>query len=242
MKRALVFGASGAIGQAICQELADCGWSLYLHFNGHEAQVDHQCEKLVSEYPKQDFLPFKLDFLCSNDELERGIRQLLPINTVIFAQGITKFSFFGEQSLNQIDQIMQINLITPVKIVRLLEPKLLKTTHARILFLGSVYGGQGSAMESIYSLTKGALSRFAQSYAREVASNGMTVNVLAPGAVESSMNQIFSEQTMAQVKSEIPAGRLAQPKEISYWVKTLLDPRADYLTGQTIYVDGGWLM
>ena len=129
----------------------------------------------------------------------------------------------------------------PIKLTKLLESQLLKQEHSRIVYLGSVYGGQGSAMEAVYSATKGGISRFAQAYAREVAASHFTVNVVAPGAVNTAMNAMFSPETLKELAEEIPAGHLAKPKEIAYWVDCLLNPESDYLTGQTIYVSGGWL-
>ena len=242
MKRAIIFGATGGIGQAIAKDLAADGWSLYLHCFSHEQKALELAKELMFQYPQQDFMTLKLDFNSNDETLKKVINSLLPVNSVIFAHGITDFNFLGNQNLSTIDQILKVNLTTPLKIVSLLEPMLLKTDHGRIIFLGSVYGKQASAMETIYSATKGGLSSFAQGYGREVASSHLTVNVIAPGAVATQMNAIFSKETLEEVKDEIPAGRLAEPEDISFWVKNLLAPQADYLTGQTIYVDGGWLV
>ena len=242
MKRAIIFGATGGIGQAIAKDLAADGWSLYLHCFSHEQKALDLAKELMFQYPQQDFMTLKLDFNSNDETLKKVINSLLPVNSVIFAHGITDFNFLGNQNLSTIDQILKVNLTTPLKIVSLLEPMLLKTDHGRIIFLGSVYGKQASAMETIYSATKGGLSSFAQGYGREVASSHLTVNVIAPGAVATQMNAIFSKETLEEVKDEIPAGRLAEPEDISFWVKNLLAPQADYLTGQTIYVDGGWLV
>lgn len=242
MKRAIIFGATGGIGQAIAKELAAEGWSLYLHCFSHRQKALDMAESLINKYPQQDFMTLKLDFNSSNEILKKVVKSLLPVNGVIFAHGITDFNFLGNQDLDTIDQILKVNLTTPLKIVSLLEPMLLKAEHGRIIFLGSVYGKQASAMETVYSTTKGGLSSFVQGYGREVASSRLTVNAIAPGAVATQMNAIFSKETLEEVKNEIPAGRLAEPKDISFWVKNLLAPQADYLTGQTIYVDGGWLV
>lgn len=242
MKRAIIFGATGGIGQAIATELAADGWSLYLHYSNQEQVASELADKLMSQFPEQDFIAIKLDFLASNMELQQFCQGLLPVNVAIFAQGITHYGFFGEQDLDNLEQEMKINLLTPLKLTRLLESNLLKYKHSRIIYLGSVYGGQASALESAYSASKAALTRFSQAYAREVAASGLTVNVLAPGAVDTPMNAIFSKDVLDEVKSEIPAGRLALGKDISFWVKNILKPESDYLTGQTIYITGGWLI
>lgn len=242
MQRAIVFGATGGIGRAICTELAKSGWSLYLHCHKQWQEACQLSEKLMQKYPKQDFIPIKLSFLAENSVLSRFIQNLLPINAAVFAQGITDYHFVNEQDMNKVDDIIKVNLITPIKLTGLIEPLLIKHEFSRIVFLGSVYGKQASAMEAVYSATKAGLTSFCQGYAREVASANLSVNVVAPGAVDTAMNKMISAADMEEVKNAIPAGRLAQGSDVSYWVNALLDKHSGYLTGQTIYVSGGWLI
>lgn len=242
MKRAIVFGATGGIGQAICHDLAEDGWSLYLHYNSKKEAAEELGQKLFTKYPDQDFMPIKLDFEVDDAQLSEFVQNLLSVNAAVFAQGVTNYGFLGDEDLDNITRLIKINLTVPIKLTKLLEPQLMKQGFSRIVYLGSVYGGYGSALESVYSATKGGLSRFAQAYAREVASNNLTVNVIAPGAVKTNMNSIFSEDTIEEVQEEIPVGRWADGKDISYWIKVLLNERSSYLTGQTIYVTGGWLL
>lgn len=242
MQRAIVFGATGGIGQAICRDLANSGWSLYLHYNSQKEVAVELSQELFAKYPKQDFMPIQLDFAADDEQLTAFIQQLLPVNAAVFAQGITNYGFLSDEKLENIANLVNINLTVPIKLTKLLEPQLLKQEFSRIVYLGSVYGGAGSALEAVYSATKGGLTRFAQAYSREVASSNLTVNVIAPGAVKTKMNAIFPADTFQEVQEEIPAGRWAQGNDISYWVKVLLDKRSGYLTGQTIYVTGGWLL
>ena len=242
MKRAIVFGATGGIGRAIAENMAENGWSLYIHYNHNQQEAGKMVQEFIGKYPDQEFFSLKLNFLAEDDVIKKIVSNLLPISAVIFTQGITNYQFLGSQELDEIEKIIQINLLAPIKITSLLESRLLKQAHGRVIFIGSVYGGQASALESVYSASKGGLSSFVQGYAREVASTNLTVNVIAPGAVDTPMNAIFDAETLNEVKNEIPAGRLADPKDISFWVENLLDERSDYLTGQTIYVDGGWLV
>ena len=242
MKRAIVFGATGGIGQAISEELAADGWSLYVHCNQNWDEALKLSRDLSKNYPKQDFLPVKFNFLSNEQQLISFVDSLLPVNAVVFAHGITKYGFLGEQSLNQIEKIIQINLTVPIELTKLFEKTLIKQDFSRIVYLGSVYGCQGSALEAVYSATKAGLSRFSQAYAREIASTNLTVNVVAPGAIDTPMNSMFSPDVMEEVKEEIPASRLGKGEDIAFWIKTLLDKRSSYCTGQTIYVSGGWLL
>lgn len=242
MKRAIVFGASGGIGQAICEDLAAEGWSLYLHFNHQKDATEKLAKTLFHEYPEQDFMTIKFDFLSSSNQMKEFVDSLLPINAAIFAQGITDYGFLSGQDDTVVEKIIQLNLTSPILLTKYLEPRLVKHDFSRIVYLGSIYGQVGSALEAVYSATKAGLTRFSQAYSREVASTGLTVNVLAPGAVDTAMNHIFSEETLQEVKDEIPLGRLAQAKDVSYWIKVLLSKDSAYCTGQTIYVTGGWLI
>ena len=242
MKRAIIFGATGGIGRAIASRLAETGWSLYIHYNHSSQEAKKMVDEFVEKYPQQEFFPLELDFLAKDESIKKIISSLLPLSAAIFTQGITNYQFLSSQNLEQIENVIRINLLTPIKITSLLESQLLNREHGRLIFIGSVYGGQASALESVYSASKGGLSRFVQGYAREVASAHLTVNVIAPGAVDTPMNAIFDAETLNEVKNEIPAGRLAEPKDVGFWVENLLDERSDYLTGQTIYVDGGWLV
>lgn len=242
MQRAIVFGATGGIGQAICTELAQSGWSLYLHCHNQWQEACQLSQKLMRQYPEQDFIPIRLSFLAENKDLTKFIQDLLPLNAAVFAQGITDYHFVNGQEMSKVDDIIKVNLTTPIKLAGLLEPLLTKNDFSRIVFLGSVYGKQASALEAVYSATKAGLTAFSQGYAREVASANLTVNVVAPGAVDTAMNAMISAEDMNKVKEEIPAGRFASGSDVSYWVNALLDKRSSYLTGQTIYVSGGWLI
>lgn len=240
MSSALILGASGDIGQACARRLASQGWSLYLHYHDHEAPVTTLIAELAKASPKQDFIPMRYD-LTDPTHLDALTAQLFAVDAVVFAAGATAYHLFESSTVPEMTQLMQVHLLTPMALLTKLQGKLAASGHGRVVFIGSVYGGSGSAMEVAYSTVKGAQSAFARAYAKEVASLGITVNVVAPGAVATKMNRFFSPEALAAVQADIPAGRLAQPEDISYYVASLLAPEAMYLTGQTLYVTGGWL-
>ncbi|WP_203623245.1 elongation factor P 5-aminopentanone reductase [Lacticaseibacillus sp. 866-1] len=240
MSFALIVGASGDIGGACAKRLAAQGWSLYLHYDQHEAPVAALVAKLTAAYPKQDFLKVQYD-LTDEMHLDQLTDQLFSVDAVIFAAGMTYYHLFQETAVPELTTLMQVHLLTPMVLLTKLQAKLSVSGHGRIIFIGSVYGGSGSAMEVAYSTVKGAQSAFVRAYAKEVASLGITVNVVAPGAVATKMNKMFDAPALAAVQAEIPAGRFAAPADISYYVASLCSQEAAYLTGQTLYVTGGWL-
>ncbi|ETA73577.1 3-oxoacyl-acyl carrier protein reductase [Ligilactobacillus equi DSM 15833 = JCM 10991] len=241
MKWALICGASGDIGSQVARDLALEGWSLYLHYHQNESKTQVLAQELMASYPKQDFLVLQAD-LTQLNQVENLAQNLFSLDALIFTQGTTSYGLFAEQDPASLTQMLAMQVTGPLHLVQLLQSKLTQKDQSRVIFIGSVYGKAGSALEVGYSTVKGALSAFAKAYSKEVATLGLTVNVLAPGAVATQMNtKMFSKASRQAVAAEIPLGRFAKVEEVSYWVKALLDEKAAYLTGQTIYMTGGWL-
>ncbi|WP_412990009.1 elongation factor P 5-aminopentanone reductase [Pediococcus siamensis] len=240
MKHALILGASGDIGAAVATELAAKGWSLYLHYHQNQTSIQELLARFNAAYPQQEFLSVSYD-MRNNTGLTEFLQTIFEVDAVIFAQGTTDYQLLTETTSQQLQEMWMMQIAVPIEIIKQLQPKLARSGRGRIVFVGSVYGAVGSAMEVGYSTIKGAQSAFANAYAREVGTLGITVNVVAPGAVDTQMNRVFSKADHQQIAAEIPIGRFAQPSEIAFWIADLTSKSASYLTGQTIYVDGGWL-
>ncbi|MFL2104499.1 elongation factor P 5-aminopentanone reductase [Desemzia sp. FAM 23991] len=240
MKFALIMGASGGIGQAIAFELAQDSWSLYLHYNNGRDTVEQQIKELQEQFPKQDFFALQMD-MKREESVSKFVENLFQVDAVVFASGFTEYHLLTEVSVTEIHDLLAVHLTTPIQIIQLLQTKLAKSEFGRVVFISSVYGEAGSAMEVMYSTAKGAQSAFVKAYSKEVASLGITVNALAPGAIETTMIQDFTPEELEALKEDIPVGRLGHVQDVSFWVKQLVDKRSEYLTGQTITVSGGWL-
>lgn len=238
-KYALIIGASGDIGLRTAQELAKSGWSLYLHYNKSIEKVENLLQELIQKYPTQEFLSIQADF--SKDNVDKITKNIFSLDALIFTQGLTTYNLFSSLNEEEISKLIQVNYKQPLLLVKNLENKLARSSQGRIIFIGSIYGKIGSAMEVLYSSLKGAITSFVNAYAKEVASLGITVNVIAPGAVNTNMISDFSKEELQELSEQIPIGRLAEPEDITFWVNTLLKPQAGYMTGETIYIDGGWL-
>lgn len=240
MKWALILGASGGIGLQISADLAKKGWSLYLQGNHHLEKLKQKVKIWQQKYPQQDFLIISADFKQTN-AVEKVVKSIFSLDALIAAQGATTYGLFSQLSSDRLTQLLNINVRVPLLIIQHLQSKLAHADSGRIILIGSVYGKHGSAMEVAYSMTKGALSAFAKAYAQEISSLGITINVLAPGAVDTAMLDQFSPANLEYLRTQIPTGRLAKGKDISYWVQALLNKKSQYLTGQTLYITGGWL-
>ncbi|WP_169922476.1 elongation factor P 5-aminopentanone reductase [Lactobacillus terrae] len=240
MMFALIIGSSGDIGNEVAKKLAQDGWSLYLHYNKNKSRIDDLLSELQSLYPNQDFIPVQFDM--DHGEVSSLLDQLFQVDAVVFAQGNTYYKLLTDIDESEVSSLINIHIKTPILILKNIQDKLAKSGHGRVVFIGSIYGKIGSAMEVVYSTVKGAINTFADAYSKEVASLGISVNVIAPGAVATKMNNEFSKEDLQSIKDEIPANRLAQPQEIANFVSYIVNSESNYLTGQTIYFAGGWLL
>ncbi|UJF14873.1 SDR family oxidoreductase [Jeotgalibaca sp. MA1X17-3] len=240
MKIALITGASGDIGINIARDLAKKGWSLYLHYFSNQTRIDKILKEFNEQYPKQEFFPLKVD-LQQDDSTEQIINNIYSLNAIVFAHGMTDYGLLETMTVEKMDLLWKIHVKSPVLITQALQHKLHTSGQARIVFISSVYGEMGSSNEVFYSTVKGAQIAFVKAYSKEVASWGITVNAVAPGAIDTHMNQHFSDSERRDLMEDIPLGRMGKPSEISFWVEQILKDDSAYMTGQILTVSGGWL-
>jgi 3-oxoacyl-[acyl-carrier protein] reductase len=119
-------------------------------------------------------------------------------------------------------------------------PKLFSKGTGNIIVISSIWGQTGAACEVAYSAAKGAQIAFVKALSKEVALNGIRVNAIAPGAVETKMMDGFTEEEVERISFEVPMGRLGQTDEIAKCVAFLLSDDSSYITGQVLAVNGGW--
>ena len=240
MPYGLVMGASGDIGQAICYALAEEGWSLYCHYHHNQKKVLNFVSDLQQRYPQQDFFMVSLDML-EESAISEFVGQLFQVDGVIFASGFTVYDLLPETTSRQMDSLWQIHVKTPLLLLQQLQTKLAQSGRGRVVFISSIYGQHGSSMETVYSAVKGAQESFVKAYAKEVATLGITVNAVAPGAVNTQMNQNWSQYERESLAADIPLGRLAEPNEVAAACKYVCSKEASYTTGTTLVVSGGWM-
>ncbi|BDH61210.1 3-ketoacyl-ACP reductase [Lysinibacillus sp. PLM2] len=238
-KFALVLGASGSIGSAICRRLAQDGWSLYLHYNQNDEKVTSLQKELTLDFCDQEFIPVHANFSVE-DGADKLSTQIFALQAIIFAGGHAYYGLVEDTPPSEMEKLWRVHVQNPIRLLALLSNKLRKNDVSYCLFIGSIWGEAGAAFESVYAAVKGAQHAFVKSYAKEVASSGMRVNSIAPGLIETVMNHHLSEEEKMEIYEEIPLARAGETREVANMVAFYISGQADYVTGQIIRLNGGW--
>jgi 3-oxoacyl-[acyl-carrier protein] reductase len=226
MSVALVTGGNRGIGLAICRRLAEAGHRVVAATRSGEAPEGLAAVRMdVAD-------PASIETGFAQAEEEHG-----PVGIVVANAGITRDGLLMRMSDEDIDIVLQTNLAGSIRLARRALRGMVKARQGRIVFVSSVVWAVGSGGQVNYAAAKAGLVGAARSLAREVGSRGITVNVVAPGFVDTDMTAVLDDQRRAEILAGVPLGRYARPAEIADAVEFLV--RADYVTGAVLPVDGG---
>lgn len=236
---ALITGAGRGIGAAAAEMLARCGVNLCIHYHKSRQQADqlaHICAKQGIEV-----LTVRSD-LSRPDGVDVLFQQIPRTpDYLVNNAGEAFYGLISQTKQGDWDRLMRINAAAPFFISERVLPHMIHQQFGRIVNVSSLWGEKGAAGEVLYSATKGALNAFTRALAKELAPNGITVNAVAPGAIETDMvSQEFGETDLHHLAAEIPAGRLGSPEEAAAVIVFLLSDQAAYVTGEVISPSGGW--
>ncbi|WP_445487536.1 elongation factor P 5-aminopentanone reductase [Niallia sp. 03133] len=236
-KHILITGATGGIGLAVARLLAEKGYSLYLHYFQNEQAM----EALVKELQPfgGEYMPIKAD-LRKRDAYKKITESVFSIDGIVHSSGIESYGLFTDLKDSELDDLWNIHVSSLMCITRELLPKLRSKQSGNIVVISSIWGQIGASMEVAYSTVKGAQISFVKALSKELALNGIRVNAIAPGAVDTGMLNRFGLEEKESIKEEIPMGRLCYPHEVAESVLFLLSNASSYITGQVLAVNGGW--
>ncbi|CAI8178894.1 MAG: 3-oxoacyl-[acyl-carrier-protein] reductase FabG [Glaciecola sp. HTCC2999] len=165
-----------------------------------------------------------------------------PVEVLVNNAGITRDNLLMRMKDDEWNAIIQTNLTSIFALSKAVLRGMMKKRFGRIINIGSVVGLTGNAGQANYAAAKAGVIGFSKSMAREVASRGITVNVVAPGFIDTDMTKVLSDEQKEAIFKDVPANRLGQPEEIAGTVAFLASDVAAYITGETINVNGGMYM
>jgi 3-oxoacyl-[acyl-carrier protein] reductase len=237
---ALVTGASRGIGEAIAARLAADGARVIgtaTTTDGAQrisnALKSRGGRGAVLQVTSQE----SIDALLADIEAQDG-----PVSILCNNAGITRDMLLLRMKQEDWDSVMDTNLASVFRLSKAVLRGMMKARQGRIISIASIVGVTGNPGQANYAAAKAGMIAFTKSLAREVGSRNITVNVVAPGFIDTDMTRALNEAQRSGLSSQIPLGRLGAPADIAAAVAFLASPEAGYITGETLHVNGGMYM
>ena len=238
-KSALVTGASGGIGSAIARKLHAAGAKVALSGTRQEP-----LERLAEELGERAYiLPCNLSDMAAVEVLpKQAIETLGSLDILVNNAGITRDNLFMRMSDEEWQSVIDVNLTATMKLCKGALRGMMKSRWGRIINISSIVGATGNPGQGNYAASKAGMVGMSKSLAYEVASRGITVNVVAPGFIATAMTDKLADDRKEAILAQIPAGRMGAAEDIASAVAFLASDGSGYVTGSTLHVHGGMAM
>ena len=238
---AIVTGGARGIGREIAINLAKKGIKVIVNYNKSEEKAKELKEKLAKQNIEIDI--FKAD-ISKLDEVKKLVKystdKYKNVDILINNAGIGEYKLFTEETDADWDRIINTNLYSAFAMCREVVPNMIQRKTGCIINISSVWGLVGSSLEVIYSISKAGMDGLTKSLAKELGPSNIRVNSIAPGIIDTSINNHLSSKELEDIKQEIPLEKIGKPQDIAKCVEWLIDD--NYTTGQVISINGGWVI
>ena len=242
-KVAVVTGGASGIGEAIVRALCRDGFSVAINYNSSEAQALALASELSVN--GSNVITIKADVSSSSDvnKMMNTVKEVLGSPEILINNsGIAQQKLFTDITDEDWNRMIGVNLTGVFNTCRAVLPFMIHEKKGRIINISSMWGQVGASCEVHYSAAKAGVIGLTKALAQEVAPSGITVNCVAPGAVDTKMMSSFSAEDKAALCEEIPLGRIGNAEEIAETVAFLVSDKSSYITGQVIGVNGGFVV
>ncbi len=239
----LVTGGTRGIGRAIVERFAEAGANVAFTYR---SSVD-QADTIVDELDEQGTEALALqgdvaDFDVAQSHVESVVDQWGALDVLVNNAGITRDGLLLRLQEEDWDSVLDTNLKGVFNFSKAAYRPMMRQQSGSIINISSVVGTNGNAGQTNYAASKAGIVGFSKSLAKELGSRNVTVNVVAPGYVQTDMTADLDEETHEAILDAVPLDRLAQPREIAESVLFLAAPASDYITGHVLHVNGGMSM
>lgn len=238
-KVAIITGASRGIGREIAKQLAKENIKVIANYNQSEKEAKELKEELEKENIGIDIV--KAD-LTQREEAQRLVEYTLKkyekIDILINNAGISEYKMFTDETDEDWKRVMDTNLYSAFVMSQEVIPSMVHNKNGCIINISSIWGVTGASLEVLYSISKAGLNGMTKALAKELGPSNIKVNAIAPGIIQTSMNNKFSKEELEEIREEIPLERIGKTEDIAKCVKWLIED--NYTTGQIISINGGW--
>ena len=242
-KVAIITGASRGIGKAIAISLAEAGAKVVVNYVSNSESAQEVVDTINAA--GNTAISVKAD-VSSIKDAERLVQETMTafgqVNILVNNAGITRDGLLLRMKEDDWDAVINTNLKGVFNCTKAVLKIMLKQRSGKIVNLSSVVGLMGNAGQANYAAAKAGILGFTKATAKEVASRGININAVAPGFISTEMTASISDEIKQSMLNAIPLGRLGNAEDVAAVVKFLVSSSADYVTGQTITVDGGLVM
>lgn len=242
-KVVLITGSSNGIGAQMAKTFADNGYKVVINYHKSKDNAIKLANEICSN--GQTAIAIKAD-VGNPLEVESMINETLQtfghIDVLINNAGICSNKLLIDEQNENILKVVNTNLLGTINCCKQSCKHMMQRRYGKIINISSIWGICGASNESIYSASKGGIIAFSKAMAKELAYSNITVNCIAPGAVETNMMNEYSDEEKIEIKNQIPLGRFASPNEIANLALFLSNEQANYITGQVITIDGGFTL
>ena len=232
MKKALITGGSRGIGAACARALAGDGHSVVINYSSSEESANRLASELGGTVCKAD--------VSDHEQVREMFKAHAAVDILICSAGVPLMGLLTDTAHSAWQHILDINLGGVISCCQAAIPHMVQQKHGRIILISSVWGTYGASCEAVYAASKSALHGLAASLAKELGPSGITVNCVAPGVIDTDMNDMLSPEIKAELIDATPAGRIGTVQDIASLVSFLASEKAGFITGQIIGVDGGF--
>ena len=239
-KVALVTGASRGIGKAIAIALAHQGAKVAINYSSSDDAAIEVCEIIRKNGGIAEIFKAKVNVEEEVDSMFAAIEEKLgSVEILVNNAGITKDNLLMRMKTEEWDNVINVNLKGAFLCTRRVLKGMMKARYGKIINISSVVGFSGNAGQFNYSATKAGIIGMTKSAALELGSRGIRVNAVAPGFIETDMTAVLTDEVKAAYMEKIPLKALGKVEDIANAVVYLASPLSDYMTGQTLHLNGG---
>lgn len=240
-KIAIITGASKGIGREIAKELAKEGVQVVANYNKSLEEAKQLQAELEKENINIDIV--KADVSKREEAkslVEYALKKYGKIDVLINNAGISEYKLFTDESKEDWDRVINTNLYSAFSMCQEVIPNMIHNKNGCIINISSAWGQVGAALEVIYSVSKAGMDGLTKALAKELGPSNIRVNSIAPGMIDTGMNDRFKEEEIKNIEQEIPLEKIGKPEDIAKCVKWLIEDK--YTTGQIIAINGGWVI
>ena len=242
-KIALVTGASRGIGRAVATELARRGWAVAIGYRVRRDTAEELAQQLAAEGCRAMICQADVSRRAEVEAMVRRVEDTFgPVSLLVNNAGIAGQSLFQDLTDARWHEFFSVNVDGAFYASRAVLPHMLHEHSGCIVNISSIWGQRGASCEVAYSATKAALIGLTRSLAAELAPSHIRVNCVAPGVIRTDMLDELPPELLPELAQQTPMGRLGTPEDIAAAVAFLASPEADFVTGQVLTCDGGFIL